>query len=123
MSELLSGDDLGGFVYPPEFERVVSLGLVDLEPWRILLDAELRESAEGLRKRYPDRRYVPFASRIDNDDIACWSTPTTGEVLIVHDFASPGWEARGRGFPNVMAWFRQAVEDCIEWGELEVKYS
>ncbi|MBV9951816.1 MAG: hypothetical protein JO291_07675 [Acidimicrobiia bacterium] len=123
MSELLSGDDLGGFVYPPEFERVVALGLVDLEPWRILVGEDLRETAAGLRKRYSDQNYVPFAARVDNDDIACWRMPSSGEVVIVHDFASPGWEARGRGHPDVMAWFRQAVDDCIEWGKLEAEFS
>jgi hypothetical protein len=117
-TELLTGRYLGRFEYPPEFTRLVALGLVELEPWRILLGEDLRGHARGLRWRYPWKRYIPFARRLDSDDLACWSPRTGDAVIIVHDFASPGWEARGRGFPDVMAWFRQAVEDCIEWGEL-----
>lgn len=60
------------YTYPPEFVRVVEFGLLDLEPWKVLLGEWLRSSYSGLRKRYPDHRYIPFAGRQDNDDIACW---------------------------------------------------
>lgn len=36
MADLLTTDDLpDGFTYPPQFVRVVELGLTNLEPWRI----------------------------------------------------------------------------------------
>ena len=39
-------------------------------------------------------------------------------VVVVHDFAFAAWERRGDS-TDVTAWFRQAVEDLIEWGEDE----
>lgn len=121
MAELLALDDLpAGFEYPREFIRVAELGLTNLEPWWVLTGERLRSVYTGLRQRYPDQAYIPFASRQDNDDIACWSGALP-EVIIVHDFASPGWELRGREpLPDFHAWLRMAVEDCIEWSEIEL---
>lgn len=120
-TELLAESDLpAGFGYPPEFLRVVELGLVQLEPWFVLRGDLLRLRLAGLKERYPEQVYVPFADRQDDDDVACFTT-VGSEVVIVHDFASPGWERRGRQpFRNFNAWFRQAVEDFIAWGETEL---
>ncbi len=121
MADLLpSGDLPPGFVYPPEFVRVVELGVVNLEPWEVLVGDRLRHRFAGLQDRYPGTTYVPLAARVDNDDVACWTDPTP-VVTIVHDFASPGWERRDkRSWADFHAWLRQAVEDFIEWGEMEV---
>lgn len=117
MLSLLSAADLpDGFSYPPQFVRVVELGLTDLEPWRIMQGDELGARIDGLRARYPSRLVVPFARRIDNDDVACWDLDRGGRVSIIHDFASPGWEQQGE-FEDVYAWLRQAVEDLIEYDE------
>jgi hypothetical protein len=116
MAELLVLSDLpAGFSYPSDFVRVVELGLIDLEPWEILLGDRLRQKVSGLRERYPRSRVVPFAARQDNDDVACWDVDT-GAVAIVHDYASPGWERRHPGFGTFNDWFRQAIEDLIEFG-------
>ena len=53
------------------------------------------------------------AVRRDNDDVACWDT-AAGNVVIVHDFASPGYEQRSE-LRDFYAWFRQAIEDFIEF--------
>lgn len=117
VADLLSIADLpDGFDYPPEFVRVVELGLTDLEPWWIFDGDLLRRRMAGLRERYPDRNLVPFASRQDNDDVACWDLDAS-DVSIVHDMAEPGWEQRGR-FSDFNAWFRRAIEDLIEFGGL-----
>ena len=114
MADLLSVGDLPeGFAYPPEFIRVVELGLIDLEPWHVLEGGQLRERFRGLAERYPARTLVPFACRQDNDDVACWDLGIgEGAVVIVHDYASPGWESRGR-FADFSGWLRQAIEDLI----------
>jgi hypothetical protein len=114
MADLLSTADLPeGFEYPPEFVRVVELGLTNIEPWWIIDGDRLRSRFIGLRERYRERSLVPFAVRQDNDDVACWDT-IAGNVAIVHDFASPGYEQRSE-FGNFYAWFRQAIEDFIEF--------
>ncbi|WP_198319346.1 hypothetical protein [Actinopolyspora erythraea] len=115
MANLLSPECLpGGFTYPREFVRVVELGLTDLEPWLVLEGEGLMERYAGLRKRYPGRNVIPFARRIDNDDIACWDLDRDARVVIVHDFASPGWERQGE-FESFYDWLRRAVEDLIEY--------
>jgi hypothetical protein len=112
MADLLGVSDLpDGFSYPPEFIRVVELGLVDLEPWWILVGDLLRERTAGLAKRYPERRLVPFARRQDNDDVACWDLDS-GKVTVIHDFASPGYEAR-EVLDDFYSWLRGAIEDLI----------
>lgn len=114
MADLLTTDDLpGGFEYPREFVRVVELGLTNIEPWWIIDGGRLRSHFTGLRKRYHGRSLVPFAIRQDNDDVACWDT-AAGNVAIIHDFASPGYEQRAE-FGDFYAWFRQAIEDLIDF--------
>jgi hypothetical protein len=76
-----------------------------------------RPSAErrriGLQERYSDRDLVPFALKLDCDDVACWERGQMPKVLIIHDFASPGWELR-REFQTFWDWFRFAINDFIE---------
>lgn len=115
MAELLSVTELpDGFDYPPEFRRVCELGLTRLEPWWIIDGELLRDRYRGLRQRYPGRDLVPFALRQDRDDVACFE-PMSARVVIVHDFADPGYERRDEcaGFN---AWLRRAIEDLIEFG-------
>ena len=112
MADLLRTTDLPkGFEYPPEFIRVVELGLQRLEPWWIIDGGLLRDRYTSLRKRYEKRSLVPFATRQDNDDVACWDLDA-GNVAVVHDFASPGFEQRGE-FRDFYEWLRQAIEDLI----------
>lgn len=102
---LLSSSELPtGFVYPHEFLRIVDLGLVNLEPWYILYDQFLTDRYEGLRDRYPDHTLIPFAARQDRDDVACWGERPPN-VIVIHDFASPGWERRAT-FPDFYSWLR-----------------
>jgi len=114
VAELLKADILpAGFEYPREFLRVVELGLSDLEPWLVLEGEQLHLRHQGLRERFPGRSLVPFACRQDNDDVACWDVDGGDRrVVVVHDFASPGWEQRAQ-FAEFKDWLRQAVEDLI----------
>jgi hypothetical protein len=102
-----------GFKYPDLFRRVIQLRLVSLEPWWILEGDSLRTRFLGLRSRYPGRSLVPFARRQDNDDVACWEG-TDGRVVVIHDFAAPGYESRGE-LRDFSAWLRAAIEDLIEF--------
>ena len=104
-----------GFAYPPQFMRAIQLGLTCLEPWWILQGEHLRAQHSGLGARYPLRVLVPFASRQDCDDVACWDLDRGGRVSIVHDFASPGWEQVNE-LDDFDSWLRVAIEDLIEFG-------
>jgi hypothetical protein len=104
-----------GFRYPPQFERLISLGLIHIEPWHLLEGQELRHAQQTLARLYPERDVVPFAGRQDNDDTACWEDSNVERVVIIHAFASPGWEASGE-FATFDDWLREAVEDLIDFG-------
>jgi hypothetical protein len=115
MPELLTVSDLPpGFSYPAEFIRVVELGLTQLEPWWIIEGKALRDRYSGLTQRYPSRTLVPFAVRQDRDDVACWEG-SAKHVVIIHDFADPGWEQRAE-FDGFYPWLRKAFDDFIEFG-------
>jgi hypothetical protein len=111
ITRFLSSDELPkGFEYPLHFLRLSEQVHIDLSPWHIIEGKDLRHLMSGLRRRYPARRLVPFAFRQDNDDVACWSIGQGDCVLIIHDFASPGWEQRER-FEDFNDWLLKATED------------
>jgi len=100
------------FSYPPQFMRIVEQNLVYLDPWRVLEGEELRKKYEGIKERYPDREFVPFAKRDDSDDVAGWEKGVPGKVVILHDYASPEWEER-ETLDSFWHWLRKAIEDTI----------
>ena len=75
---------------------------------------QVRSRIKGLIQRYPDRRLIPFARRGDNDDIACFEVNKGEQVMIIHDFASIGYEQR-ECFDTFWEWFRYAIELMIEF--------
>jgi hypothetical protein len=121
--DLLKEHELpAGFVYPAEFMQIIEQNLIDLEPWNIMSGEDLRWRNDGLKQRYPTRGLIPFAKRWDNDDIACWDPRFVPKVLIIHDFASPGYEDR-RIFSDFWAWFKSAINDLIEHNKQGNKFT
>jgi len=113
-ADLLRTEDLDvQIVYPDGIERLLNQGIKDLTPWHMMDREHARQKLRGLRERYV-RKYVPFASRQDTDDIACLDPELPGRVFIVHDFASEGYELR-QEFESFWDWFRAAIEDMIEF--------
>ena len=115
MIDLLGKDELPEwFSYPKEYLRAVEQNLIDLTP-RYLIDRDcVQTRMNGLKERYPLKEYVPFALRDDKDDIACWERGKPGRVVIVHDFAGPGFEER-HDHNQSWTWFRSAIEETIVW--------
>ena len=101
------------FNYPREFLRIVDQGLLDFDPWIVLQGERLKIRFKGLQERYPNRELIPFARREDNDDVACWDRHKAG-VVIIHDFASSGYEDR-EGYESFWDWLRAALEATIEY--------
>jgi hypothetical protein len=115
MEKLLKPEEMPiWFSYPNEFLRIVRQGLLDFDPWIVLVDERLRTRLAGIRERYPSRDIVPFARREDNDDVACWDNRRPGMVVVIHDFASPGYENK-QEYNDFWAWFREAIEVMIEY--------
>ena len=93
MNALLTPEELPeGFTYPEDFLRIVRQGLIDFDPWIILLGKQLRTRFYGLKKRYPKKELIPFARREDNDDVACWQKDNPNIIYIIHDFSSSGYD-------------------------------
>ena len=107
------------FEYPRSFIDYVSNHIEDLEPWKLLSSSEITSVFKGLRQRYPNRIIVPFARRLDNDDRACFDASESlidPKIIIIHDFAAPGWEKRGE-LVNFEDWLKLVEEDIKEWNE------
>lgn len=102
------------FSYPKEYLRAVDLKMVNLDPWFFMEGEQLEIRIKGLKERFPKVELVPFARRIDNDDVACWEKAGGNlRVYVVHDFSSWGWEKR-KEYDDFWIWYRQAIEDMIE---------
>jgi hypothetical protein len=102
------------FEYPKEFLRLVDQGILTFEPWFLLRGRQFSERLKGLANRYPHRELVPFARRSDCDDVACWERGRGHQVVIVHDFTTPGFAER-KTYSDFWSWFRSAIEDMIEF--------
>lgn len=117
MNELLtSNESPDWFTYPEEFLNVIHAGAADVGPWQFLSGEWLRVRQKGLAKRFPERSLVPFARRLDNDDIACWDGQKPGHVCIVHDFSAPGWEERNE-YASFDAWHEATKDEARDYDD------
>ena len=105
-------NQVNGYDYPSGYEKLIELNLIDFEYWYFIPDTQLQDRYEGMKKRYPDREYIPFARRDDCDDIACFEKGQGEKVYIIHDFADEGYEERKR-YENIWSWVRDAMEELI----------
>jgi hypothetical protein len=105
------------FIYPQHLLDLLAKGDIDYGPWQLLHGALLELRDTGLKRNFPAQRLVPFARRLDSDDVACFdaSAESAGPaVKIIHDFCSPGWEDRG-GFHDFNAWLVSAQLTASRW--------
>lgn len=113
--ELLKTEELPTwFSYPEDFLEALHGGLYDIGPWQILGGNWLRVRHQGLKKRFPDQDLVPFARRLDGDDVACWSGKSPQSVQVIHDFCAPGWEMRD-SYPSFQVWLSVAQEEAKDY--------
>ena len=107
---------LTGFSYPEEYLRIETQNLLNLKPWIILDRKDAKDKFHGLQSRYPDKILMPFAIRIDSDDVACFEINIANKIVIIHDYSKSGWEQVSE-FDNFWEWFKTAVEDMIEYSK------
>lgn len=108
-----------GFEYAEDYSEFADCELPDLDPWSFYYSFNelVTYGYYGLKKRYPSRVLVPFARRVDNDDVACFDASESSgspSVIIIHDFASPGWEVRGE-CKNFNDWVELAKKESKEY--------
>jgi len=84
------------FVYPLDYDDFIEkFKKFEAQPWKLFCGRDLYERYKGLCERYPTKKYIPFMYRNDSDDIACFVSDQREQeslILVVHDFASSGWE-------------------------------
>jgi hypothetical protein len=111
---LLQTEDVDEPVTLPDgLMKVVEHNLIDITPWHIMPRELAVVRLKGLRQRY-QQKYVPFAYRQDNDDVATILTGVPDRVVVIHDFAADGSEVVCE-HESFWAWFRAAVDDLIEF--------
>ena len=95
--------------YPKDFSILLERGLEEVGIWYFLELPRIRERRKGLATRYTNRDLIPFATRDDNDDVACWDGRLgSSQVVVIHDFASPGFEER-EVLPSFRSWYEFAL--------------
>lgn len=99
---------------PVGLDRLWKQNVIDLTPWHLMPRELALKRLHGLRQRYV-RKYVPFARRQDNDDLACLDPAIPDGVVVIHDFAAATTETRQK-YSSFWDWFRAAVEDMISFG-------
>lgn len=104
------------------YRKLLELGMEDMDRWVVLDEATAKDYGTDLKKRYPKRNLFPFASFTENDDIACFEEGQGKRVVVVHDFASEGWERR-QEYTDFWEWLRAAVDYMIEFEREEEEFA
>lgn len=103
-------------ILPTAYARVFELGLTNILPWQFLDGAACRSIYDELRLQYPAHHFLPFARRLDDDDVACVIVSSAdhpvGAVVNVHLYSSPDL-AVDQVFASSWDWYRAAVEIMI----------
>jgi hypothetical protein len=124
MSFFIKIENRQDFTYPKEFINTISITPpIDIEPWWFIVfeEGDVNSWYDTLKKLYPKRELIPFAKFNANDDIACFDgNDNSGnpKVLIIHAYASEGWEHHG-SYNNFSEWLTKANKTHQEREEEE----
>ncbi len=108
--------------YPQGYIKLKELHLIDFEYWYFIPDNQFEKRFMGMKERFPNRKYIPFARRDDCDDIACFELGKGETVFIIHDYASDGYEERKR-YNDIWDWVRDAIDELINENRILSGYS
>lgn len=101
------------FNYSQGYKEMVELGLIDFGIWNFIPDERIEGMIFGLKKLYPQRNLIPFAENNYNDDIACFDAYSGEKVLIIHTYASPGFEQR-KEYENIWYWLSDVIKELVD---------
>lgn len=90
--------------YPSLYLSLIEKNEDEFLPWYLMDKAQVLIRYQGLKKRYPQRDLYPFARDDKSDDVACWERGKPGKVILIHDFASPGYENKME-FETFSEWY------------------
>ena len=103
---------------PALYDHMIECGIVDLDPWAVLRGDVQSRRAQHIEQVFPGWGIIPFARRLDNDDVACW---TGSKVVVVDDWDvwpdENGAPKRhvAREYASMEEWFLAAAQDFIEF--------
>lgn len=98
---------------PSQYFDLIKYERDKFSPWFFFDREGLLFRLNGLKNRYPGRILFPFARHSYSDDVACWERGNQGKVVIIHDYASPGWEQR-KIFSSFEDWFNFVLSELEE---------
>ncbi|ARK13211.1 hypothetical protein A6C57_24320 [Fibrella sp. ES10-3-2-2] len=97
------------FTYPEAAKLLVSKNLIDLQPWLILTGEHLRLCDNY----YLNCGVVPYAIRLDNDDIIGWSQKHNGKLA---RFDRTGLAfGLDQIYNDLWEWLQAAVNDVADF--------
>lgn len=103
-------EDFPGWLQlPNKYFELIQLSQNAFLPWYLINRDDYLTKRKGLQERYPSRELVPFAKHDYSDDVACWDRNKLSKVVIVHDYASPGYENRYI-FESFDDWYNYVIE-------------
>ena len=106
MIKLLGEDEKPSWViYPSAYLDLVKNGEDEFLPWYLMDKDQLLIRYNGMQMRYPDKTLFPFARDDNSDDVACWEEGKPNKVILIHDFASPGFENK-KEFESFEEWYK-----------------
>ena len=100
--------------YPQKYLDLVANEKEEFLPWYLTDVEDFFWRIDGLKKRYPLRNLFPFARKDCSDDVACWEKDQGEKIMIIHDYASSGWEQR-EIFDNFEEWYEWALRQREEY--------
>jgi len=98
-------------IYPQEYLDLIKNNKDGLLPWYLMNKEQILIRYRGLMTRYPKRELFPFARDDSSDDIACWERNKPEKVILIHDFASPGYENKLE-FETFDKWYLYITNSC-----------
>jgi hypothetical protein len=111
---LAPGEKPDWFEYPRAYIVMLESGWIQIPPWKLLTRTQVISRSANIRKRYPHHECVAFASRIDMDEIVCWTRAEPTVVTTLLDFEPIDFEV-GPKFLDTWDFIRHAVEDMIDY--------
>lgn len=98
--------------YPEAIERLIALGLVNFDLWYLMGTKQTVQIGEQLREQYRNEKWIPFARRGDNEDIACFEVDSGQKVVVLRSYELLGYR-QCAVYDSVWDWFRDAIEVMI----------
>ena len=109
ISILLKNETPNWIHYPDKYIKLINENKDEFLPWYLMDRQQILIRYDGLKKRHPTRSLFPFARDDDSDDVACWEKNKPGMVVIIHDFASPGYESKIE-FNSFLDWYEYITD-------------